>query len=62
MSEPLEFITVDTSDNPTYAVIWLHGLGADCHDFEGLVPELGLQAKAVRFVFPNAQILMVIII
>lgn len=24
------------------AVIWMHGLGADGHDFEGIVPSLGL--------------------
>jgi phospholipase/carboxylesterase len=37
------------------SVIWLHGLGADAHDFEGIVPELKLSPSlAVRFVFPNA--------
>tara|TARA_R110000823_G_scaffold295738_3_gene415571 strand:+ start:21667 stop:22362 length:696 start_codon:yes stop_codon:yes gene_type:complete len=37
------------------AVIWLHGLGADGHDFEPIVPELRLpQELAVRFVFPHA--------
>jgi phospholipase/carboxylesterase len=37
------------------AVIWLHGLGADGHDFAPIVPELGLRADhAVRFVFPHA--------
>jgi phospholipase/carboxylesterase len=36
------------------AVIWLHGLGADGHDFEPIVPELGLGKLAVRFVFPHA--------
>ncbi|MDZ7782799.1 MAG: carboxylesterase [Halioglobus sp.] len=37
------------------AVIWLHGLGADGHDFEPIVPELRLpKALAVRFVFPHA--------
>ena len=37
------------------AVIWLHGLGADGHDFEPVVPQLGLPAGlAVRFVFPHA--------
>jgi len=36
-------------------VIWLHGLGADGHDFEPIVPELDLpDALAVRFVFPHA--------
>jgi phospholipase/carboxylesterase len=51
----LETIEIETSPKPTAAVIWLHGLGADGHDFEPIVPELGLPAaKAVRFVFPNA--------
>ncbi|MBY5268639.1 alpha/beta hydrolase [Spiribacter salinus] len=37
------------------SVLWLHGLGASGHDFEPIVPELGLPADApVRFVFPHA--------
>ena len=40
---------------PEAAVIWLHGLGADGHDFEPIVPELEL-TKPVRFVFPHAPI------
>jgi phospholipase/carboxylesterase len=36
------------------SVIWLHGLGADGHDFEPIVPELALQDLAVRFIFPHA--------
>lgn len=55
MSEALEFITVDTGKDPKFAVVWLHGLGADCHDFEGLVPQLNM-TQAVRFIFPNAPI------
>lgn len=39
------------------AVIWLHGLGADGHDFVSIVPELGLpKDHAIRFVFPHAPI------
>ncbi len=39
------------------SVIWLHGLGADGHDFEPIVPELNLDpALAVRFVFPHAPV------
>jgi phospholipase/carboxylesterase len=38
-------------------VIWLHGLGADGHDFEPIVPELRLEsALRVRFVFPHAPV------
>lgn len=37
------------------AVIWLHGLGASGHDFEPVVPQLGLSNDmAVRFIFPHA--------
>ena len=39
----------------TASVIWLHGLGADGHDFVGLVPQLRLPAS-VRFVFPHAPV------
>lgn len=39
----------------TASVVWLHGLGADGHDFEPVVPMLGLEPDAgVRFVFPHA--------
>jgi phospholipase/carboxylesterase len=39
------------------AVVWMHGLGADGHDFEALVPELRLPASpAIRFVFPHAPV------
>ncbi len=55
MSQPDPPIEVQTSANPVASVIWLHGLGADGHDFEAIVPELKLPASlAVRFVFPHA--------
>lgn len=48
-------IEVATAAAPSGSVIWLHGLGADGHDFAGIVPELGLPAQpGVRFVFPHA--------
>ena len=54
---PLE---VETAANPEYAVIWLHGLGADGSDFVPVVPELGLAASpAVRFIFPHAPYMAV---
>lgn len=41
----------------THSIIWLHGLGADGHDFEPVIPELALPAElAVRFVFPHAPV------
>jgi phospholipase/carboxylesterase len=55
MTQALETIELETGAAPVAAVIWLHGLGADGHDFEPIVPELRLSAsKPVRFVFPNA--------
>ena len=51
----LETLEIETGPQPAAAVIWLHGLGADGHDFEPIVPELGLPAsRPVRFIFPNA--------
>jgi len=51
----LQTVELETGRSPTAAVIWLHGLGADGHDFEPIVPELDLpDALAVRFVFPHA--------
>ena len=53
----LEAIEIETGAKPAASVIWLHGLGADGHDFEAIVPELGLPAsKPVRFIFPHAPI------
>lgn len=51
----LEAVELETGPNPGAAVIWLHGLGADGHDFEPLVPELARPGeRALRFVFPHA--------
>jgi phospholipase/carboxylesterase len=51
----MEAIQIETGAKPDAAVIWLHGLGADGHDFEPIVPELHL-TKPVRFVFPHAPV------
>lgn len=42
------------SGDPSSAVIWMHGLGADGRDFLSIVPHLGLDDVSIRFVFPNA--------
>ncbi|PIP02924.1 MAG: carboxylesterase [Zetaproteobacteria bacterium CG12_big_fil_rev_8_21_14_0_65_54_13] len=53
--QTLPHITIETAPNPVASIIWLHGLGADGHDFEAIVPQLGLPAGlAVRFIFPHA--------
>ncbi len=51
----MDAIRIETGANPQATVIWLHGLGADGHDFEPIVPELEL-AQPVRFVFPHAPV------
>jgi phospholipase/carboxylesterase len=49
----MDAVEIETGPDAQAAVIWLHGLGADGHDFEPIVPELEL-AQPVRFVFPHA--------
>ena len=52
---PLPCIEIETAPDPKFAVIWLHGLGADGRDFEPIVPEVVDKSwPAIRFVFPNA--------
>jgi phospholipase/carboxylesterase len=51
----LPCVVVEPDRPARAAVVWLHGLGADGHDFEPVVPELRLPRElAVRFVFPTA--------
>jgi len=51
----LETVVVETGRNPTGSVVWLHGLGADGHDFEPIVPGLvSPGGRALRFIFPHA--------
>jgi phospholipase/carboxylesterase len=53
----LETVELEPRAPADCSVLWMHGLGADGHDFEALVPELRLpEAPAVRFVFPHAPI------
>jgi len=50
-------VEIETGPAPGAAVIWLHGLGADGHDFEPMVPELvGRGERALRFIFPHAPV------
>jgi phospholipase/carboxylesterase len=58
----LEHIQIETGPNPTAAIIWMHGLGADGNDFVPLVQELDYTGlPAIRFVFPHAQTMPVTI-
>lgn len=55
MSDLLECIELPPAGEANAAVIWLHGLGADGHDFPPIVPELQLPADhGIRFLFPHA--------
>lgn len=53
----LPSVEINPQSTPTAAVVWLHGLGADGHDFADIVPQLQLPDElAVRFVFPHAPV------
>jgi phospholipase/carboxylesterase len=57
MHPELSTINLLPTSTHKYSVIWLHGLGADGHDFESIVPSLQLKAEVnIHFVFPNAPI------
>jgi phospholipase/carboxylesterase len=58
MNSPLPAtVEVETGPNPSASVIWLHGLGADGHDFEPAVPALTpARAGALRFILPHAPV------
>jgi len=55
MSELLETVEIEPDQPAAGTVIWLHGLGADAHDFEPIVTQLTLN-QPLRFVFPNAPV------
>lgn len=54
MSSHHEAVVIEPPEAIRACVLWLHGLGADGHDFEPIVPELGPATRGVRFVFPHA--------
>lgn len=59
---PLQTIEIESAPNPTAAVIWLHGLGADGNDFVPIVRELDLSgSQPIRFIFPTAPTMPVTI-
>ena len=54
-TELLDCVEINPAAEPSAAIIWLHGLGADGHDFEPVAAELELPRRLpVRFVFPHA--------
>lgn len=57
MQQQLSTININPTGTHKYSVIWLHGLGADGHDFESIVPSLKLDAQDnIHFIFPNAPV------
>ncbi|MBF6025200.1 alpha/beta hydrolase [Lysobacter niastensis] len=53
----LDAVVRETGPSPEWTILWLHGLGADGHDFEPIVPELVRRDwPALRFVFPHAPV------
>jgi len=53
----LDTVQILPTGQQTHSVIWLHGLGADGHDFEAIVPELNLPDNlSIGFIFPHAPI------
>jgi phospholipase/carboxylesterase len=56
-SANLTTLEIEPQGKARFSVIWMHGLGADAHDFEPIVRELKLPEEAgIRFVFPNAPV------
>lgn len=53
--DSLEIVEITSGDSPVASVIWLHGLGADGHDFASIVPQLDLPVQT-RFIFPHAPV------
>lgn len=57
MQQTNEPLVIEPNVKATAAVIWLHGLGADGHDFEAILPQLALpENHSIRFIFPHAPI------
>ena len=50
----IDSVIVEPTRSTKATVIWLHGLGASGHDFEPVLPLLGLDTSVIRFIFPNA--------
>ncbi len=61
-SNLLSSVVIEPKSTHKATVIWLHGLGADGHDFEPIVPQLQLADElGVKFIFPHAPVMPVTI-
>src|SRR5437899_11493060 len=61
MTDLLETIEIETAPRPRAAVIWMHGLGADGHDFAGIERQVTPPGAAVRYMYPHAPMMKVTI-
>jgi phospholipase/carboxylesterase len=53
----LPHVLAGNIENPQLTIIWMHGLGADGHDFAPIVPQLEAKLSApVKFIFPHAPV------
>jgi phospholipase/carboxylesterase len=56
-NEMLDAVVIEPKEAHQYSLIWLHGLGADGHDFSGLMSELQIPALShTRCIFPHAPV------
>ena len=57
IQESADAVVLAPATPASASVIWLHGLGADGHDFVPIVAELKLPpTPGLRFVFPHARV------
>ena len=54
-------VVIESGKQSKYCIIWMHGLGADGHDFEDIIPELKLGDLPIKFIFPHAPIIPITI-
>lgn len=56
MTSTLDYVEQLPESVHRYSIIWIHGLGADGHDFAGITPALDLHEAGVHFIFPHAPL------
>ena len=53
----LNTLVIEPAGETRAAIIWMHGLGANAHDFEPIVPHLKIPPEAgLKFIFPDAPV------
>jgi len=57
----MNYELIEPSNQAKYCVIWLHGLGADGHDFVDVPDHFDVSLENIRFIFPHADVMPVTI-